>query len=148
MRSDWGEQLVDGGRARASWPWLDSDPPKIARKLTSAPRQGNTDGQKKAIVADVQAINLMTRRSNLDRPDAIHSLSRSADRDTNRREAADFDVPSPAIEARHLRAPHRAPDVDQHQIHRPATKCSSANRSHRLIKCDVVERPAPTASEC
>src|SRR5712664_764335 len=39
----------------------------------------------------------MTRRSSLDRSDAIHSASRSADSATNRREAADFEVPSPAM---------------------------------------------------
>src|SRR5215467_377111 len=39
----------------------------------------------------------MTRRSCLDRSDAIHSASRSADSATNRREAADFEVPSPVM---------------------------------------------------
>src|SRR6516225_2608561 len=39
----------------------------------------------------------MTRRSSLDRSDAIHSASRSADSATNRREAADFEVPSPVM---------------------------------------------------
>src|SRR5256884_6585703 len=42
----------------------------------------------------------MTRRSSLDRSDAIHSASRSADSATNRREAADFEVPSPAMTGR------------------------------------------------
>src|SRR5260221_10974825 len=39
----------------------------------------------------------MTRRSSLDRSDAIHSANRSADSATNRREPADFEVPSPAM---------------------------------------------------
>ena len=39
-------------------------------------------------------------RSSLDRSDAIHSASRSADSATNRREAADFEVPSPALASR------------------------------------------------
>src|SRR6266568_4172933 len=42
----------------------------------------------------------MTRRSSLDRSDAIHAASRAADSATNRREAADFEVPSPAIAGR------------------------------------------------
>src|SRR5262249_40024597 len=42
----------------------------------------------------------MTRRSSLDRSDVIHSASRSADSATNRREAADFEVPSPAMTGR------------------------------------------------
>jgi hypothetical protein len=37
----------------------------------------------------------MTSRSSLERFEAIHSAMRSADSATNRREAADFDVPSP-----------------------------------------------------
>ena len=37
----------------------------------------------------------MTRRSSLDRSDAIRSASRSADSATNRREAADFEVAIP-----------------------------------------------------
>ena len=36
----------------------------------------------------------------MDRSDAIHSASRSADSATNRREAADFEVPSPAMTGR------------------------------------------------
>src|SRR5262245_876866 len=42
----------------------------------------------------------MTRRSSLDRSDIIHSASRSADVATNRREAADFEVPPPAMTGR------------------------------------------------
>ena len=42
----------------------------------------------------------MTRRSSWDRSDAIHSASRSADSATNRRDAADFEVPSPAMTGR------------------------------------------------
>jgi hypothetical protein len=38
----------------------------------------------------------------LDRSDAIHSASRSADSTTNRREAADFEVPSSAMTVRRL----------------------------------------------
>jgi hypothetical protein len=63
----------------------------------------------------------MINRSSLDRWVAIHSASRSADSATNRREAADFEVPSPAMigsgppefARRH---------VDQHQVHDPAAK--------------------------
>src|SRR5262249_3791249 len=42
----------------------------------------------------------MTRRSSFDRSDVIHSASRSAESATNRREAADFEVPSPAMTGR------------------------------------------------
>src|SRR5499425_3119309 len=42
----------------------------------------------------------MTRRSSLDRSDVIHSASRLDDSATNRREAADFEVPSPAMTGR------------------------------------------------
>ena len=42
----------------------------------------------------------MISRSSLDKSDAIHLASRSADSATNRREAADFEVPSPAMIAR------------------------------------------------
>jgi hypothetical protein len=38
----------------------------------------------------------------LDRSDAIHAANRSADRATNRREAADFELASPAIDGRSL----------------------------------------------
>ena len=41
----------------------------------------------------------------MDRSDVIHSASRSADSATNRREAADFEVPSPAMTGR-ASAPH------------------------------------------
>src|SRR6516165_10251161 len=70
----------------------------------------------------------MTRRSSLDRSDVIHSASRSADSATNRREAADFEVPSPAMTGKiALGQPHRTPElarrhVDQHQVHGPAAK--------------------------
>src|SRR5258707_2065224 len=42
----------------------------------------------------------MTSRSSLDRSDAIQSANRSADSATNRREAADFEVPSPTMTGR------------------------------------------------
>src|SRR5215471_21483744 len=62
----------------------------------------------------------MTRRSSLDRLDAIHSASP--------REAADFEVPSPAMTGRSPAGqPHGTPElvrrhVDQHQVHGPAAK--------------------------
>src|SRR2546429_3581683 len=85
----------------------------------------------------------MTRRSSLDRSDAIHSASRSADSATNRREAADFEVPSPAMTgispsgsrtARLLARRH----VDQHQVHGPAAKqvlglCRRPGRQRELM---------------
>src|SRR5947209_15022579 len=42
----------------------------------------------------------MGSRSRLDRSDVIHSASRSADSATNRRDAADFEVPSAAMTGR------------------------------------------------
>jgi hypothetical protein len=57
-------------------------------------------GYQDQVVANMQAVNLMTKRSSLDRSDAIHSASRSADSTTNRREVADFEVQSPAITGR------------------------------------------------
>ena len=86
----------------------------------------------------------MTRRSSLDRSDAIHSASRSADSATNRREAADFEVPSPAMTGRSPSGqPHRTPElarrhVDQHQAHGPAAKpifrlCRSPGRQRNFM---------------
>ena len=69
----------------------------------------------------------MISRSSLDRSVAIHSASRSADSATNRREAADFEVPSPDDRQVALRKPDSPPEfarrhVDQHQVHGPAAK--------------------------
>ena len=70
----------------------------------------------------------MISRSSLDRSDAIHSAIRSEDNATNRREAADFEVPSPTNDRQiALGKPYSPPElarrhVDQHQIYRPAAK--------------------------
>ncbi len=53
-------------------------------------------------------INLQTARALGEvRSDAIHSASRSADSATNRREAADFEEPSPAMTVRRPQAAGR-----------------------------------------
>ena len=57
-------------------------------------------GNQHQVVADMQAVDWMTKRSSWDRSDASHSASRSADSATNRRDAADFEVPSPATTGR------------------------------------------------
>src|SRR2546430_3125263 len=70
----------------------------------------------------------MTRRSSLDRSDVIHSASRSADSATNRREAADFEVPSPAMTGRSpsgsrtARLSLRVDTLISIRVHGPAAK--------------------------
>ena len=58
------------------------------------------------------------------RVDAIHSASRSADSATNRREAADFEVPSPAMIGRSPSGSRKARLSlrVEHQVHGPAAK--------------------------
>jgi hypothetical protein len=70
------------------------------------PRVRSFDGQEAALATwtAAQAEDWLGRwmisRSSLDRSDAIHAASRSADSATNRREATDFEVPSPAMTGR------------------------------------------------
>src|SRR5437764_11804433 len=81
----------------------------------------------------------MTKRSSLDRSDAIHAASHSADSATTRREAA-------------VGQPHRTPElarrhVDQHQVHGPAAKpvlglCRGPGRQREFMAV-VTAHPRP-----
>lgn len=52
-------------------------------------------GDQHKFVAEMQPVDLTTRRSSADRSAAMKSASRAADSATNRREAADFETPDP-----------------------------------------------------
>src|SRR5450830_1526200 len=91
----------------------------------------------------------ITSKSSLDRSDVIHSASRSADSATNRRDAADFEVPSPAMAgksppgSRTARLSLRVDNVDQHQVHGQAAEpvLGLGRRPARQLACDGITAP-------
>lgn len=52
-------------------------------------------GDQHEILAEMQPVDLATRRSSADRSAAMKSASRAADSATNLREAAHFEIPDP-----------------------------------------------------
>ena len=83
------ECLYDGRVLRRSF-----DEAKRMLVAFAVDTQGTHQDQ---VVADVQAVDLDHWKIELRESKAIHSATRSADSATNRREATDFDVPSPVM---------------------------------------------------